>query len=60
MQVKVFGEKALEIADGDVFKTTIEYVEGRKVAVLTRTKTNRIRFNELIIMINNVKILSVL
>ena len=43
MQVKVFGEKALEIADGDVFKTTIEYVEGRKVAVLTRKKIGEIQ-----------------
>ena len=34
--IKVFGEKAASIQEGDTFRAKIRYVEGRKVVELVR------------------------
>ena len=34
MQLKIYGEQAKQIKEGQIFKAKIEYVEGRCVAIL--------------------------
>jgi len=34
--IKVFGEKAEHIEEGDTFRAKVRYVEGRKVVELTK------------------------
>lgn len=36
--IKVFGDKAAKIDDGDTFVASVDYVEGHKVVILTPKK----------------------